>query len=101
MNDDRKRTVRERYLGRPDPDANTHERVVVSLEVARLRRNLERLSALERWVLRARFGIGCEPHSRRGIAAKLRISPTAVRRLERDALAKLREQYTTDEETAA
>lgn len=97
---ERQRTILEELARRPDPEADVHEQVVLCLEAERLRRELNRLPALERWVLRARFGIGCRSHSRRQIAAKLQITLADARWLEEDALTQLRGSYTTDAEAA-
>jgi RNA polymerase primary sigma factor len=77
----------------PDPaPADLDDRRVLSLRERRsLRRSARRLTARERKVLRARYGIDCEQHTLRQIADDLAISAERVRQLERQALDKLRQ----------
>lgn len=90
-------TYRDELERRADVEADVHESAVCSIEAQRLRRELERLPALERRVLRFRYGLeGSPPHSRREVARRLGVSLRHVRELERSALEQLRRGYGVD-----
>jgi RNA polymerase sigma factor (sigma-70 family) len=74
-----------------DPRAqDAYERVLDRIETQELLPLLSVLSARERSVLRARFGLDGAPQSHREIAERLGVSVSRVRDIERRALAKLR-----------
>ena len=74
-----------------DPLAeDEYERVVTSVAAAELRDLLSSLSAREREILNARYGLDRDVESRRGIAGRLGLSSERVRQLENRALGKLR-----------
>jgi RNA polymerase primary sigma factor len=74
----------------PSETAGPEEEVAISLRDETLRDALDRLDERERTVLKLRYGInGDEPTPVRETARILDISPQAVRKLERDALAAL------------
>lgn len=77
----------------PDPDGDVHERVVVSIEVARLRRFMRALPMLERRVLVARYGLVGRPLTCRQIATQLGLSRRNVSTIEQRALDRLRSMY--------
>ncbi len=76
-----------------DPGQDPHDQVVASLEAARLHRLLARLPQLEQRVLRWRYGLGCERLAYRQIAARLGVPVVTARRLEQQALDRLRAEY--------
>ena len=51
---------------------------------------METLAPREELVLRLRFGRVCEAHTRHQVAQLLKVSDTTVRRIERQAMRKLR-----------
>jgi DNA-directed RNA polymerase sigma subunit (sigma70/sigma32) len=84
-------TVRELAEAIVDLDADVEERVLASLEAARLRRRIVLLGSLERRVLVWRYGIaGAERLSRREIASRLGLTAAQVRGIEERALELLR-----------
>ena len=94
MNDpiERRATVRQLAEAIVDLDADVEERVLASLEAARLRRRLALLGSLERRVLVWRYGIGgSERLSRREIASRLGLTVSRVRSIEERALELLRD----------
>lgn len=72
-------------------DDDTADEAIIRILAARVRVCVARLPQRERRVVRAHFGLGCEPLSLREIAAELGISPDTAMRLERHALELLRD----------
>jgi RNA polymerase primary sigma factor len=73
-------------------DTAPDEEVEIAARDAALHRALQRLPEVERNVVKLRFGIdGDEPTPLREAGRRLGISPDAVRKLERKALAELAE----------
>jgi RNA polymerase primary sigma factor len=72
----------------PDPA----EEALDSVERRTLRRALETLPATEQRVLELRFGLDGEPQSLESIGRELQISPGRVRKLEEEALSKLKRE---------
>src|SRR4051794_11748363 len=69
----------------PDPDGDVHEHVVVSIEVARLRRLVRALPILERRVIAARYGLIAPALTRRQVAAQFGLSRRGVAAVEERA----------------
>lgn len=77
-----------------DPDSDVHRGAVINIEVARLRRALNRLPRLERRVLEHRYGLsGTEELSTREIARQLGIPRSTVWDTEQRALELLRQDF--------
>jgi DNA-directed RNA polymerase specialized sigma24 family protein len=76
-----------------DPDGDTHEQVVSSLEAARLRRLLRNLPAVEQRVLSWRYGLNGERLAHRQVAARLGVSVGTAWTIEQRALGLLRGEY--------
>jgi DNA-directed RNA polymerase specialized sigma subunit len=83
-------TVKQRPALVPDPLAEVREDVA-QIGAARVRRLVADLPKLQRLVVTWLFGLEGLTLTRREIAARLRLSPAAVRRLEAEALQVLRD----------
>jgi DNA-directed RNA polymerase specialized sigma subunit len=79
-----------------DPEPDVHDSVVVRIEVARVRRYLHRLPALERRIITLLYGVGDETISRRQAATRFGLSRRALARVEDCALDRLRSMYERD-----
>ena len=84
-------TVKQRPALVPDPPADVRGDVVAQIGAARVRRVVADLPKLQRLVVTWLFGLEGLTLTRREIAARLRLSPAAVRRLEAEALQVLRD----------
>lgn len=85
-----------------DEAADVHEQTVVSIEAARVRRNLRQLPALERRVLTLRYGLdGGGPRTYADIAERVGLSRQHVPRVEAHGLRLVRERFGTALEDAA
>ena len=74
-----------------DPRAqDDYDRVLDEIEAAELHPLLSELSARERDILSARYGVDREAQSMREIAERLGVSDSRARQIEHRALAKLR-----------
>jgi RNA polymerase sigma factor (sigma-70 family) len=75
-----------------DPHAeDPHEHAVRQWELEQLGELLEELTARERWVVRARFGLDGSEHKLCELAGRLGVSAERVRQIEQAALAKMRD----------
>jgi RNA polymerase sigma factor (sigma-70 family) len=86
-------TIGEMLEQLADPEVDVHEGVVVSIEVARLRRFVRTLPMLERKVIVARYGLTGEQLSCRQAGARLGMSRSSVSAIEHRALDRLRGMY--------
>lgn len=94
-------TYKELLERLPDLDADPHEQTVVSLEAARLRRELRRLPAYEREIVCHRYGVAGRPAlSASELAERFGLSEAAVRALAERGLDGLRERMRTEGEAA-
>jgi DNA-directed RNA polymerase specialized sigma subunit len=71
------------------------------LDQARLRRRVRALPVLERAVLSWRYGLEADHLTVRQVASRLGVGVATVDRIERRALARLREKYAGEERAAA
>ena len=85
-----------------DPTAEDEfDRVVSRVRVDSIRRLPGGLSARERGVLRARYGLGRRPETLREVAGRLGLSAERVRQIEQEALGKMRDAVAGEESAAA
>ena len=83
-------TIRQRLALIPDPDADVPEQAISEIEAVRVRRQVAALPRLHRIVIASRFGIYGPLLTRRQLADRLKLTPSAIRRIEAEGLQLLR-----------